>query len=127
LGQVKNISAIQRNFVCLALVNHLAEGRSIRLHQWRLARHFNRLRDLAQCHGQVNARSLLHFNDDVRMRGVLEAGLLGVYAVAAWKQVHKLVQTIRAGGLSALFTCALVGQRDLHIGNGAAAGISYGS
>jgi hypothetical protein len=61
------------------------------------------------------------------MRGVLEARFLGVYAVAASKQVHKLVQTIRAGGLSSLFTRALVGQYDLHIGDGASTGIKDGS
>jgi len=109
LGKVENVSAIQRQFVRLALVNDLAEGRSIRLHQRRLARDFNRLRDLAELHSHVNARSLLHFHNDVRMRGVFEPRFLGVYPVAAWKQARKLVQTIRAGGLSVLFGCTHVG------------------
>ena len=101
-GKIETFRPFSGISFALRLVDHLPEGRTIRLQQRRLARYFHRLTDFAQLHGQVDARRLLDLHNDIRLLRALEAGLLGNDPVAAWKKIWKLIQSFGACFLSQL-------------------------
>ena len=125
--EIKDVAAIERQFVRFALFDHLAKGRRFGLQERRLRRHFDDLADLADLKDRGNVSALLHLNGDVSSGEVLKPLFFDIDAVLTGEKVHECEQSIRATLLSALFGSAHIGQRDRGVGDCGAGRVSNGT